>query len=123
MEWLNTKVPGATYRLLSEAEWEYIARPSSHANGLPLRNAFGLYDLYDAKNAAWEWVQDCYHASYLDAPETAVAWATACPDNRRVLRSVDVNRDTGAVALSARGSGEPNEQAQHGFRVARTLLP
>ena len=89
--WLS-EITGQNYRLLSEAEWEYVARAGSttadywgdrmennKANctgcggqssgatsvGLYEPNKFGLYDM--AGNVS-QWVEDCYHNSYEGAP-------------------------------------------------------
>jgi len=95
--WLSS-ISGKTYRLLSEAEWEYAARAgtqttyswgneigrgSANCNGCGSQwagpspvgsfkpNAFGLYDM--AGNV-WQWVQDCYHPNYNGAPTDGSEW-------------------------------------------------
>ena len=104
MPWLNRKT-GKTYRLLTEAEWEYAARagtttPYAFGNritrsqaqysegdsgsaggavevGTFPANTFGLHDMH---GNVWEWVQDCWNGSYNGAPSdgsasTSGAWA------------------------------------------------
>ena len=96
MAWLS-RMTGKTYRLLTEAEWEYAARAGTqtayfwgdeigkgNANcagcgskwdnrqtspvGSFKPNAFGLYDM--AGNV-WQWVEDCYHDNYKARPRMA----------------------------------------------------
>ena len=81
---------GKEYRLLSESEWEYMARAGSTTKypwgdeidsskakykikrsekgtvpvGSYSANAFGVYDTV---GNVWEWVEDCWHKTYKDA--------------------------------------------------------
>lgn len=46
-------------------------------------NAFGLYDML---GNAWEFVQDCWHDNYVDAPADGSAWMTGGDCDVRVMR-------------------------------------
>ncbi|GAB4177104.1 MAG: formylglycine-generating enzyme family protein [Wenzhouxiangellaceae bacterium] len=81
-------------------------------------NPFGLYDM--GGNVA-EWVEDCWHDSYVRAPTDGSAWVNpGC--NRRVIRGAQWS-STPAMARSAfRLSATPSTtDARVGFRVARDL--
>jgi formylglycine-generating enzyme required for sulfatase activity len=143
--WLSHKT-GQTYRLLSEAEWEYAARGgtsssywwgrdigSGRANcqecgagagrqtvptGSFRPNAFGLYDTVG--NAA-EWVQDCWNASYRSAPRDGSAWMSGdC--TLHVLRGGSFANKANAVRSASRFRyDEDVRYYANGFRVARDL--
>jgi formylglycine-generating enzyme required for sulfatase activity len=99
-----SKKAGQRYRLLSEAEWEYVVRAdtktkyawgdsfdATKANnassakkvGSYSPNAFGLHDLH---GNATEWVEDCWHPTYEGAPADGSAWTSGGDCKRRVLR-------------------------------------
>jgi formylglycine-generating enzyme required for sulfatase activity len=93
-EWLSEQT-SQSYRLPSEAEWEYACRAGTktpfntgdaidsdqanfamtHIGSLPVGsfapNAFGLYDMH---GNVWEWIQDCWHDNYQNAPDDGSAW-------------------------------------------------
>jgi formylglycine-generating enzyme required for sulfatase activity len=148
--WLS-RITGKQYHLLTEAEYEYAARagsPTSYPwgedlqlNGSAMANCNGCgsrwdnqttapvrsfrsnaFKLYDMVGNVWEWVADCYHASYQGAPTDGSAWTGACSvgtirggswsDNPSLIRSAARN------SFSVTGSNN-----NIGFRVARTLSP
>lgn len=147
--WLSART-GQAYRLLSEAEWEYVARagsdtayswgaemeadrahcdscgsPWEHLHGtVPVGsfepNAFGVYDMH---GNVWEWVADCWNDSYDNAPADGSAWQRGdC--RRHVLRSGSWYSSPEYVRSAHRRSwGDSFYLPDQGFRVGRTLLP
>jgi formylglycine-generating enzyme required for sulfatase activity len=143
--WLSQKT-GQTYRLPSEAEWEYAARAgtntpfwwgrdvgSRQANcrecntgsgqqtspvGSYKPNPFGVYDT--AGNTA-EWVEDCWNDSYRGAPKDASAW-TAGQCRLRVLRGGAYDSQAKSVRSTARFRYDTDVRySANGFRVVREL--
>ncbi|NET32879.1 MAG: SUMF1/EgtB/PvdO family nonheme iron enzyme [Cyanothece sp. SIO1E1] len=98
---------GKTYRLPSEAEWEYACRAGTKTRyhfgneitpelanynenkgkttpvGSYAPNDFGLYDMH---GNVWEWCLDHWHDNYEGAPTNGSAWTTDGDSSRRVLR-------------------------------------
>lgn len=139
VEKLSAKT-GQTYRLPSEAEWEYAARAgtvTAYAFGSTIHaaqanfgskttpvghhgaNAYGLSDMH---GNVWEWVQDCWHDSYHGAPSDSRAWVTACSDTRRVVRGGAWFNPPRNLRSALRNPYSPQTRDQlTGLRVARAL--
>jgi formylglycine-generating enzyme required for sulfatase activity len=148
--WLS-RITGKTYRLLTEAEYEYAARAGtqtaypwgdeigqSNANcagcgsrwdltqpapvGSFAPNQFGLYDMV---GNVWEWVEDCLHEDYSDVPPVdGSAWMTGGDCSKHRLRGGSWTSDPDEVRSAIRGRGRTNERATIiSFRVGRTLTP
>ena len=142
--WLSTKT-GQNYRLLSEAEWEYVARAGTttayHFGPIILGNqanygkvmgtvAVGSYPankfgLHDVHGNVREWVEDCFHASYKGAPSDGNAWVSGCVkelDDFRVLRGGSWLSDPGDLRSDDRSISRARGRIDvNGFRIARTL--
>ncbi len=101
---------GRTYRLPTEAEWEYACRAGTttrfcfgnddgslsryawyygnsgnktHPVASKQPNVWGLHDMH---GNVWEWCQDVWHDSYSGAPTDGSAWTRGGDQSRRVLR-------------------------------------
>lgn len=141
VRWLSART-GQAYNLLSESEWEYMARAGTttpwntgsailtdDANILDAfkqpvpvggfaPNAFGVYDVHG--NVA-EWVQDCHDVGYFGVPnDGAGAMDGSCED--RVIRGGGFSSEPVHVRSAARGHVAPDARGwEVGFRVARSL--
>ena len=146
VEWLSRKT-GEAYRLLSESEWEYVARAGTRTKywwGYDIgRNRANCYDcgdsyhyiapvgsfsanpfgLYDVHGNVWEWVEDCWNGHYRGAPSDGSARESGnC--GRRVLRGGSWYSEPRYLRSAYRlrlTSG--SRDGDYGFRVARTLTP
>ncbi len=150
VSWLS-EMTGATYRLLSEAEWEYAARAgtatafsfgddealtgdfewfidNSDSNAHPVRqkkpNAFGLYDMH---GNVYEWVEDCYARYEPDKKDAQPVKTDASSDaektcSYRVIRGGSWSNVPRILRSAYRDRNIPSSRSNYlGFRVARTL--
>jgi len=144
--WLSATT-ARPYRLLTEAEWEYVSRagtttPFSTGNTITTQqanfrgaasafyragttkvgtfspNAFGIYDM---QGNVWEWAEDCWHNNYKGAPGDGSAWTTGeCI--WRVCRGGSWDDEVDWLRSASRSGGGPDYRYNNvGFRVARTL--
>ena len=143
---LNSLDPNHTYRLPSEAEWEYCARAGSDteycygddteqlgdyawyydnawAVGEKYAHEVGTklpnaWGLYDMHGNVWEWCQDWYHDNYNGAPDDGSAW-----DDSGSLRVVRGGSWSGAARYcrsADRSGGYPGYSDDYfGIRLVR----
>jgi formylglycine-generating enzyme required for sulfatase activity/Tol biopolymer transport system component len=151
VKWLSTTT-GQPYRLLTESEWEYVARAGNTADGgvsheyanygadqccaslaagkdqwlktAPVGSlAADSLGLYDVRGNVWEWLEDCYHENYVNAPTDGSARTSGCSvADHRVLRGGSWG-DAGSFlrpAYRLRGVLD-GRYFTLGFRVARSV--
>jgi formylglycine-generating enzyme required for sulfatase activity/tetratricopeptide (TPR) repeat protein len=139
--WINSKTSGS-YRLLTEPEWEYVARAGTTTRlpwtksagpvavckgcgsawdgkqtapvGSLFPNAFGVYDMH---GNVWEWLDDCWRDNYLASASSSEAGCRL-----RVIRGGSWNDPLTKIRAASRGGASPATSSEYvGFRLARTL--
>jgi len=142
---LNGQEGTDTYRLPSEAEWEYACRAGTttrysfgysdsklgeyawyydnagdmtHPVGQKKPNQWGLYDMH---GNVWEWVQDTRHSDYDGAPTDGSAWAGSGSD--RVHRGCSWCNDFEFCSSSFRFPllPGPRRAVNLGFRLVKEV--
>ncbi len=136
-----SKATGKTYRLPTEAEWEYACRAGTtgpyagnldemgwygnnsgnktHPVGTKQPNGFGLYDMH---GNVWEWCMDWYSENYYSQSPSADPTGPSTGSDR-VFRGGSWFNGLAQYCRSAiRGGGAPDDRGHDlGFRLVRTL--
>ena len=144
--WLSVQT-GAKYRLPSEAEWEFAARGgqrttywwgsekgSGNAHCFDCGSDFNVnkpakvgsykpnqFGLYDTAGNLYEWVHDCYHRNYQNAPIDGSVWEGGdC--SVRIVRGGSYRSPSSSMRVENRETFPSNKgQYNVGIRLVREM--
>ncbi len=143
-----SKLGQGTFRLPSEAEWEYACRAGTTTRFYwgddPTHSETGDYawysdncsdelyahivglklpnpwGLYDMSGNVWEWCEDWYHWDYTNAPQDGSAWVVPA-GGLRIMRGGSWYASARECRAAFRGYYGPNERGYLiGLRIVRT---
>lgn len=142
---LNTKTD-KTYRLPTEAEWEFAARGGIKSQGFKYAGSNNLDEvawygsnsevkthpigqkkpnelgLYDMSGNIFEWCEDNWHTNYLGAPSTSQAWSDKPRASYRVFRGGGWGSPAEYCRISCRIGYRPSyRSASVGLRLAMSI--
>ncbi len=136
------------YRLPSEAEWEYAARGGKQSKDFEYAGSDNLKEvawfsdtfgtiktsrvvgtkhpnelnLYDMSGNVWEWCEDGWHYSYINAPKDGGAWKGSARGSYRVYRGGSYCNIAKYCRVAGRICWHPfSKDINIGFRLAHSL--
>lgn len=138
---LNARGGDYTYRLPTEAEWEYACRAGTtgdyagdldamawysrnsrgqtHPVGTQQPNGFGLFDMH---GNVVEWCGDWYHENYNGAPTDGSAWVGVGKQNNAVLRGGSWSKSAEELNSAYRRKSKLDYRSENiGFRVVAVV--
>jgi len=130
VNWINKRSKALRFRLPSEAEWEYVAKKYGFkVKELESKLERVSVDQLNARNInsllgnALEWLDDCWHGGYRNAPTDGASWDEGLECNKRVVRGSNWEGEytltrTDATYFRPYGIEKDSQKPTLGFRLA-----